>query len=108
MMAKRTHDLLSGILLDDSTVVSLAELCNCCALPAEQVLVMVEHGIIEPLPERTAHGRWQFTGQCVLRVQTAVRLQRDLGINLAGAALALDLLDEIRQLRQQTQARSRN
>ncbi|MEE9157003.1 MAG: chaperone modulator CbpM, partial [Gammaproteobacteria bacterium] len=28
-----------------------------------------------------------------------LRLQQDLGINLAGAALALDLLDELRKLR---------
>jgi chaperone modulatory protein CbpM len=28
-----------------------------------------------------------------------VRLQRDLGVNLAGAALAIDLLDQLDELR---------
>jgi len=37
----------------------------------------------------------------LLRVQTTLRLQRDLEVNLAGAVLALELLDEIKQLRQQ-------
>jgi len=31
----------------------------------------------------------------------ALRLQRDLGLNLAGAALALELLDEVEALRAQ-------
>jgi chaperone modulatory protein CbpM len=35
----------------------------------------------------------------VQRVQTAIRLQQDLGVNLAGAALALDLLEELQELR---------
>jgi len=34
----------------------------------------------------------------VKRVRTAVHLQRDLGVNLAGAALALELLDRIAEL----------
>ena len=33
------------------------------------------------------------------RARTAIRLQRDLDINLAGAALVLELLDEIDTLR---------
>ena len=34
----------------------------------------------------------------------AWRLQRDLGVNLAGAALALQLLDEVQTLRAQITA----
>jgi chaperone modulatory protein CbpM len=35
----------------------------------------------------------------VIRVRRAVRLQRDLELNLPGTALALELIDEIEQLR---------
>jgi hypothetical protein len=34
-------------------------------------------------------------------VTTVVRLQHDLEVNLAGAALALDLIEEVRELRRQ-------
>lgn len=100
-------DLLTGTLIDDAQTVSLAELCRCCALPAEQVMIMVEHGIIEPLETRITHSRWQFSGGSVVRIQRAIRLQRDLGVNMAGAALALDLLDEIQILRRLTTNRQR-
>ena len=65
----------------------------------KQVLPLVEYGIVEPIEARSTNICWQFTNSSVLRVQTALRLQRDLDLNLAGVALALDLLDEIKLLR---------
>jgi chaperone modulatory protein CbpM len=41
---------------------------------------------------------WRFTGTQMRRARMALRLQSDLGINLAGVALALQLLDEIETL----------
>jgi chaperone modulatory protein CbpM len=63
---------------------------------------MIEFGIIEPRGESAA--KWQFSGGCLWRVTTVVRLQRDLEVNLAGAALALDLIEEVRELRRQLRA----
>ncbi|EIJ33940.1 MerR family transcriptional regulator [Thiothrix nivea DSM 5205] len=98
-------DLLTGLVVDETQTVTLAELCRCCSLPAEEVMVMVEYGIVEPLETRVTHSRWQFSGSSVVRIQRAMRLQRDLGVNLAGAALALELLDEVRASRQQLAGR---
>jgi chaperone modulatory protein CbpM len=94
-------NVFTGIIMDDNHAVSLAELCQCCALPAEQVVSMIKHGIVEPIESRITISRWQFSGESVLRIQTAIRLKRDLGVNLAGVALALELLDEVKLLRQQ-------
>jgi chaperone modulatory protein CbpM len=91
---------VTGIVLDESTVYTLSELGRASGLGADQILTMVEVGILEPLPERR---RWCFTGTSVTRLQTALRLQRDLGVNMEGAALALDLLDELNQLRRRSQ-----
>jgi chaperone modulatory protein CbpM len=101
MMKNEESSVLSGIVMDDNQAVSLAELCQCCSLPAEQVVSMIKHGIVEPIESRITISHWQFSGESVLRIQTAVRLKRDLGVNLAGAALALELLDEVKLLRQQ-------
>ena len=106
-MASSNLEQLSGLLLDHAQTLSLADLCRYCAIPAEQVLVMVEQGIIEPQESRVTTSRWVFASPQILRVKTAMRLQRDLGINIAGAALALELLDEVKQLRQQLKAYQR-
>ena len=44
--------------------------------------------------------QWRFTGVSLQKVQRAYRLKRDLGLNTAGVALALDLLDEVHTLQQ--------
>jgi len=89
---------LSGQLLDDEIQLTLAELCQACRMNAETVLDMVEYGIVEPLGSRPGE-EWRFTGVSVQRVRSAQRLQADLGVNIAGAALAIDLLEELEVLR---------
>lgn len=85
--------ILNGILLDEEIELSLNELCRACASSAEWVIELVEEGVLEPTGTQQLH--WRFTGTSLQRAHTAMRLQRDLGINLAGVALALDLLEEI-------------
>lgn len=88
---------LTGILLDEETRFTLDEFANACAVQSAWLVELVDEGILEP--EGAAPERWRFSGVMVRRVRTARRLQRDLGINLAGVALALELLEEIETLR---------
>lgn len=88
--------LLSGEVLEEDVELTLAELCRTCRLPAEQVIELVQEGVVEPLGRDPAH--WRFQGISVRRVHCALRLERDLGVNVAGAALALDLLEELEAL----------
>lgn len=97
-MARKMQTILTGEILEEEVVVSLGELCRLSQLPADELLLMVEEGIIEPL-ERGPTRHWRFHGASVRRVHRAVQLHRDLGVNWAGAALALDLLDEVETLR---------
>lgn len=94
-MTKEQKEAETSI-LDERTLLTLSELCRACDLPAEQILELVEEGIIEPGGGRT---EWRFSGICVRRVRRVYTLRRDLGVNLAGAALAIELLEEIEQLR---------
>ena len=90
---------LSGILLDEHLELSLNDLCRACSSSAEWIIELVEEGALEPIGQEQSG--WRFTGKSLCRAQTAMRLQRDLGINLAGIALALDLLEEIEAMREQ-------
>lgn len=83
--------------LEQELLLSLGELARHTGIEAERVLAMIDEGILEP--QQGAGGRWRFTADSLQRVTLVLRLQRDLDVNLAGAALALDLLEELAQLR---------
>ncbi len=88
---------LSGDVLEEQTGLTLDDLCRACAAQAELLLELVDEGVIDPSGE--AREVWRFTGVHLRRARVAVRLQRDLGVNPAGAALALQLMDELDALR---------
>ncbi len=85
-----------GQILDDENNISLFQLCNICNLSAEVIIAMVNEGILDPDGESKL--AWRFPFHTVDRVRRVQRLRNDLNINVAGAALALDLLDKIEQL----------
>ena len=91
---------VNGTVLDEDTRCGLTELCNLCGITAETAREMINEGLISPLG--SSPRQWHFSYIEVRRVQTAVRLQRDLRINLPGCALILDLLEELEELRQAT------
>lgn len=90
-----THSPTS--ILNDEFQLTLNDLCRACRVPAEHIFMLVEEGILEPRGREPA--RWLFQGISVIRVHRVYRLKHDLGVNTAGAALALQLMDEIEQLR---------
>ncbi len=101
---KMVQKNMTAVFIEEEQTITLADLCRCSALSAERVFDMIDVGIIEPLQQDATSSRWIFSAECVPRLQTALRLQRDLEVNLAGAALALELLDEVKSLRQQVLA----
>ena len=80
-------------LIDEQKTFTLAELCRCFAVEAELIEALVQQGILEPVGNRGRH--WCFPASSLRRTRITLHLQRDLGVNLAGAALALDLLERI-------------
>jgi chaperone modulatory protein CbpM len=81
-------------------MLTLDGLCRACAVQAEFVMAMLEEGVAQPAQGQAVE-TWRFSEVQVHRVTVAWRLQRDLGVNPAGAALALQLLDEMETLRAQ-------
>ena len=58
------------------------------------VQVYIELGVIEPVGDR-------LNSREVARIAQIQRLRRDLGLNLVGAAMVLDMAQELAQLRAQ-------
>jgi len=89
---------IEGVVLDERTTFTLGDLSRICGVDVEVVFDLASEGVIEPVGRTPAE--WRFRGEAVLRVHRAVRLAGDLGLNLPGIALALDLLDELETLRE--------
>jgi chaperone modulatory protein CbpM len=85
-----------AIILEEQSDLSLNEVCQACAVRVETIIELVDEGVLSPIGREPHH--WRFTGTHLRRATVAIRLQRDLGVNLAGAALALQLLDELEEL----------
>lgn len=71
--------------------------CQEADLPADCVIEIVEHGIVEP-SGRTPED-WLFDIQSPVLAKRAARLHAELELEWEGVALALELLEEVRQLR---------
>ena len=94
----------SVVILDDAEEITLADLSRACRVHAEWVMELVEEGVIEP--RGTRRPAMALCRDDRGAREKARRLQNDLGINLPGVALALQLLDRIDALEARMRAAS--
>lgn len=83
--------------LDEGMSWGITEICTICRVDHELVFEMVNEGVLTP--EGLSPETWRFNAMAIKRIQVTCRLQHDLRVNLPGAALALDLLEELEELR---------
>jgi len=88
---------LEGPIVEEEVEFTFFELCRATGASEEQLALWIDEGALEP--QGAGPQAWRFDGASLCRVRIAQRLTRDLEINAAGIALALDLLDEIDRLR---------
>ncbi|MGA2709502.1 MAG: chaperone modulator CbpM [Steroidobacteraceae bacterium] len=96
-MSPTSVQALSGEIVEQTLTLSIRDLSRICTVEASRIVELVDEGILTV--QLDAAGEWQFSGETLRRARIALRLQRDLEINLPGVALALELLAEIEQLR---------
>ncbi len=83
-------------LVEQPVDLSLSEFSQACAVRSETIVELVDEGLLSPSGREVQC--WRFSTTHVRRASVAIRLQRDLGVNPAGAALALQLLDDLEAL----------
>jgi chaperone modulatory protein CbpM len=93
---------LPGTLFDETAMLSLEDLSRMCSVDARHIVEFVEEGVLNVIEIRS---EWHFSGDALRRARLAVRLERDLELNLAGVALAVELIEELEQLRRQLKSR---
>ncbi len=90
---------LSGDIVEESVVLSVTDLSRMTSVDERRIVDLVEEGVLSVLEIDASE--WRFSGAALRRVRIALRLEHDLGVNLPGVALALDLLEELEQLRRE-------
>jgi len=92
-------------------IVTRRDTCRCLSLDAVAsragihpglIEQLMECALIEPLPAESRTGFF-FDVSVVPRLRMIERLRCDLGINLAGVAVILDMLDRMRALRKENE-----
>jgi chaperone modulatory protein CbpM len=101
-MSRSDSFSLQGSIFDESMQLTVQELSRMCAVEERHIVEFIEEGVLHAV-RRDAE--WIFSGGALRRARLAVRLERDLELNLAGVALALDLMEELQQLRRELQLR---
>ena len=93
---------LTGMVFDESAMLSIKDLSRMCAVDERHIVEYVEEGVLNVVE---ISREWRFSGSALRRARLALRLERDLELNLAGVALAVELIEELEQLRRELKAR---
>jgi chaperone modulatory protein CbpM len=88
--------VFEGQMIDETTWFELGDFCTQLSVERSWVAELVDAGVLEPRgPDPAA---WAFPASALTRARATVRLTQDLGVNLAGVAVILDLVEERRRL----------
>jgi chaperone modulatory protein CbpM len=79
--------------------IAAAEFCRLCRLDLDAVMELADLGLVAP--RGFSPQEWQLPAAALPRLAMAGRLMRDLGVNVSGAALAVELLEAQRELERQ-------
>jgi chaperone modulatory protein CbpM len=83
-------------LLQEGEWLAVDDVCRLCAIDMDLVIEFVELGVIRSRGAQPL--QWCVPAEAIGRLRVASRLMRDLGVNVSGAALAIELLENRREL----------
>ena len=92
---------IEGSVVENEVHMTIVELSHASRTPEEMIMSWVSEGVLSP--SGSTPQDWRFSGDSLRRAKTAAHLTHDLELNVPGVALALELLDEIAQLRTRMQ-----
>jgi chaperone modulatory protein CbpM len=88
---------LEARLIGDDEWIGIDELCRLCNLSMDLMTELLEFEIVSARGGAMPR-EWQVPATDLPRLRVAGRLIHDLGVNVSGAALAVELLDAQRHL----------
>lgn len=80
---------------------TLERLAACAGVHPALITYFVDYGLLEPSARMGT--QWLFDTRCIVRLRMIERLRHDLGANLPGIAVILDLLDRLSALQHEVE-----
>ena len=98
-MSNAERPITHAVIVETELQFSLPDLGRACGVGAELIEALVHEGVLAPTGGSPS--QWRFAGSELSRARRAARLMRDLDLGAPGAALVLDLFEQIESLRSQ-------
>ena len=89
----RVTQIIEAHVIGEGDWIGANEICQLCRLNVEAVLELAALGVVQP--RETGSGHWEVPASALPRLRVVGRLMHDLGVNVSGAALAVELLDRL-------------
>jgi chaperone modulatory protein CbpM len=94
-MVRVTNQVLEAHVITEGDWIEVTEICQLCRIDPDAVRELGELGVVLA---RETHAGWQVAAAALPRLRIVGRLMRDLGVNVSGAALAVELIEARRAL----------
>src|ERR1700680_1982488 len=92
----RVSHVLEARVLGDADWIAATEICQLCRIDLDAMMELAALGVVEP--RETVPGEWQGQAKALPRLRVVGRLMQHLGVNVSGAALAVELIEARREL----------
>src|ERR1700741_1102107 len=92
----RVTQVFEAHVLSEGDWIAANEICELCRIDLQAGLELAALGVVSS--RERSPGEWQVPATQLPRLRVAGRLMRDLGVNVSGAALAIELLEAQREL----------
>ena len=96
-MADLHRDPVVGLVVEEQVVFSLTELGRAAGARRDDLLLLVDEGLLDPAG--AGPDDWRFSGTALAQARQALRLSQELELDLRAAVLVMTLLAEIARLR---------
>ncbi len=84
------------------SIISFSELCQLENIESENIIEIVEYGIVKPLEDAETE-EWEFETSSVYWIKKAVQLYQDLEIDWLAVALLIELMQQRDSLRKENE-----
>lgn len=101
----RVTQVFEAHVLGEGDWIAASEICQLCRIEPEAVRELAALGLVAA--REAAHGQWELAATALPRLRVVGRLMHDLGVNVSGAALAVELLEAQRELERRIRALER-